>query len=102
MPDMFAGWKPRGPRESLTIDTFGGQIRLRTDFIQSISCVIYRVVREPTGTKIDFCIQIGAYRGDEEIAWLERGVLYTFTFLWDEKFLKMEPGGFSGSLVPKY
>jgi hypothetical protein len=51
------------------------------------------------GTKIEFCIQIWVYHGDKEIAWLERGVLVKVTFLWDEKFLKMEPGGFSESLV---
>jgi hypothetical protein len=30
---------------------------------------------------------------------LSWGVLVKVTFLWDEKFLKMEPGGFSESLV---
>jgi hypothetical protein len=48
MPGMLAGWKPLVPRESSTSATFGGQIRLRTDFIQSIGYVLYRVVREPT------------------------------------------------------
>jgi hypothetical protein len=51
------------------------------------------------GTKIEFYIQIWAYHGDKEIAWFERGVLFQVTFLWDETFLRMEPGGFSESLV---
>jgi len=51
------------------------------------------------GTKIEFYIQIFVYHDDKEIIWLERGLLVKVTVLWDEKFLNMEPGGFSESLV---
>jgi hypothetical protein len=51
MPGMLVGWKPRVPREISSTATFGGHIRLLTDFIQSVDCVWYRVVREPTGAQ---------------------------------------------------
>jgi hypothetical protein len=51
MPGMLTAWKPRVPRGVSTTARFGGQIRLPTDFIQSIGYVLYPVVREPTGHK---------------------------------------------------
>ena len=44
---MLAGCKFRVPRESSTTAAFGGQIRLHTDFIQTIGYVLCPVVREP-------------------------------------------------------
>jgi len=54
MPGMLAGWKPRVPRDSSTTATFGGQIRLPTDFIQIIAYVLCPVVREPAKYKNRF------------------------------------------------
>ena len=51
MPGMLAGWKPRVQRESSTSATYGGQIRLPTDFIQNIGYVLCSVVREPAKHK---------------------------------------------------
>jgi len=100
MPGMLAGWKPRVPREISTTATFGGQIRLPTDFIHSTGYVFYRVVREPTGAqKLNFVFRFGFTMAIRRLHCLSGGVLVKVTFIWDEKFLKMEPGGFSESLV---
>jgi hypothetical protein len=39
MPGMLAARKPGVPRENSTTATFGGQIRLPTDFVHSIGSV---------------------------------------------------------------
>lgn len=67
--------------------------------ILALSYIVWFVSQQ--GTKIEFYIQILVYHDDKEITciWLERGVLLKLLSFGIKKILKMEPGGFSESLV---